>query len=314
MLAGAGSDPQTPRQAIKVQVNLVNLFVTARDKRTKKIVLDLGQNEFKVVEDGKPQAISFFSHESNLPITLGLLIDTSGTEQDAITKEQDAAVRFLSRLMRHDDRGIVISFDTEADLLAELSGNPSALERAIRRTRIRLPGSGGLIGFPTPSTVFYDAVYLACQEEMANQSGRPALVILTDAHDQGSKMRLRDAIEAAQRANTVVYVLLIFDPRYGNFEDIARKLTDDTGGRTIVVDERRRLEDAFDEINQELRKQYAMGYYPTHERHDDGFRKVEVKTTRKGVEILTRRGYYPRQRQGQQSEIRRVPSQMTAAP
>jgi VWFA-related protein len=278
---------------IRVQVNLVNLFATVRNKKTKQIVSDLEQSDFKITEDGADQKISFFSREFKLPITLGLLIDTSGSETETLGAEQEAATRFLSRVLRKGDLAMVISFDTDSDLLADLTDDQSRLDRAIRRARINAPSAQGPLSQQIPGTVFYDAVYAACHEKLAEEAGRKALVILTDAQDEGSKLRLQDAIEAAQRTDTVVHLLLIADPHYGGGnEGVAKKLTDETGGRTIVVRNEKKLEEAFDQISEELRSQYTLGYYSTNTAHDGTYRKIKADTTRKDLDVLTRRGYY----------------------
>jgi VWFA-related protein len=292
MPAAQNSDP-LQQGGIRVQVNLVNLFATVRDKKTKQIVSTLEQNDFKVTEDGTEQKISFFSKESTLPITLGLLVDTSGSESNTLGAEQEAAVRFLSRVMRKGDLAMVVSFDTDSDLLADLTDDQSRLDRAINRTRINSPGAQGPTAQTIPGTVSYDAVYAACHDRLAGEAGRKALVILTDAQDEGSTLKLQDAIEAAQRTDTVVHVLLVADPHYGGGnESVAKKLTDETGGGTIVVRNEKNLEQAFDQISQELRSQYTVGYYSTNTAHDGSYRKVKVDTTRKDLDVLARRGYY----------------------
>src|SRR5262249_46873067 len=134
---------------------------------------------------------------------------------------------------------------------------------------------------------------LACHDKLAEEAGRKALVIVTDAFDEGSKLHVQDAIEAAQRTDTVVHILLIGDPR--NFrvdEGAAKKLTDETGGRTIVVSNEKKLEDAFQQISEELRSQYTLGYTSTNSAHDGSYRKIRVETTQKDLEVVTRRGYY----------------------
>ena len=138
--------------------------------------------------------------------------------------------------------------------------------------------------------MFYDAVYLACEDRLAQEAGRKALVILTDAQDNGSRMRVQDAIEAAQRTDTVVHVLLISDGFVN--EGVAKKLSDETGGRTIVVRNEKNLEQAFDQISEELRSQYTLGYYSSNTARDGSFRKLKVESTRKDVDVLSRRGYY----------------------
>jgi VWFA-related protein len=289
--AAAGQSATAGQQPIRVQVDLVNLFATVRDKKTKKIATGLEQGDFKVSEDNTPQEISSFSRETSLPITLGLLIDTSGSVAQTLGAEQEAAVRFLNRVMRKGDLAMVIGFSSDADLLAGFTEDRTILERAIRRTRISGAAVAGPLGGSPPGTVFYDAIYLACTDKLAQEAGRKALVILTDAQDSGSRMRAEDAIEAAQRTDTVVHVLLIA-PTFGGNEGAAKKLSEETGGRTIVVRNERNLEQAFDQISEELRSQYVLGYYSTNTARDGSFRKVKVESTRKDVDVLTRRGYY----------------------
>jgi VWFA-related protein len=293
LAARASQASQQSQEPIRVQVNLVNLFATVRDKHTKKIISNLEQGDFKISEDGVDQKITSFSRDSTLPVTLGLLIDTSGSEQAMLGAEQDAATRFLLRVMRKDDLAMVISFDTDADLLQDFTEDQGRLNRAIHRTRINAPVAQGPFPTSIPGTVFYDAVYLACHDELADQPGRRALIVVTDAQDEGSRVKVEDAIEAAQRSDTVVHILLVADPHFGGGnESAARKLTDETGGRTIVVRSEKKLAEAFDEISEELRSQYTLGYYSTNSKRDGGYRKVKVDTTHKDLDVLTRRGYY----------------------
>jgi VWFA-related protein len=291
--------PQEPSQgpALKANVNLVNLFATVRDKN-KRIVPDLKQEDFKILEDNQEQKIAFFSKEVTLPITLGLLIDTSGSEQNRLGAEQEAASRFLERVMKKGDEAMVISFDLDVDLLADFTDDRAQIERAINKARIGAV-SGGVItpgtipqGSNTGGTHFYDAVYLACNDKLATEAGRKALIIVTDAQDEGSRLRLEEAIESAQRTDTVVHVLLVHDPGYSWRPDVAKKLSDETGGRTIEVSSEKRLNEAFDQISEELRSQYTVGYYPTNTRKDGYFRKVKVETSNKDYKVLTRKGYY----------------------
>jgi VWFA-related protein len=287
---------QEPSQGpvLKKTVNLVNLFATVRDK-SKRIVGDLKQEEFKVYEDNQEQKIAFFSKEVTMPITLGLLIDTSGSEQNRLGAEQEAATRFLEHVMKKGDEAMVVSFDLDVDLLADFTDDRAQIERAINKARIGAVSGGvvtpGTIPSNTGGTHFYDAVFLACNDKLATEAGRKALVIITDAEDQGSKLRVEEAIEAAQRTDTVIHILYVHDFRYGR-GDIARKMSDETGGRTIDVSSEKKLNEAFDQISEELRSQYTVGYYPTNTSRDGLFRKVRVETPGKEYKILTRKGYY----------------------
>ncbi len=284
-----------PPAQIRVQVNLVNLFATVRD-RHKAIVTGLKQDDFQVYEDGQLQKITNFSAVSDLPITLGILIDTSGSESYTLPAEKQAASQFLRRVMRKGDLSMVMSFDTDVDLLADFTADHGRLDRAINRAEINAPGSASIIAqgpLPTSGsggTDFYDAIYLAAHDKLAGEAGRKAIVVLTDAEDTGSKTSLQDAIETAQRTDTVIHILLVAAD--GGDRDVAKKLTEETGGRMIVVRSQKNLEQAFDQISEELRNQYTIGYVPTNKTHDGSYRKIEVKMKNKDYSALTRRGYY----------------------
>jgi VWFA-related protein len=294
LLAPAVAQEPAQVPTLKATVNLVNLFATVRDKN-KHIVGDLEQKDFKIYEENQEQKIAFFSKEVTLPITLGLLIDTSGSERNRLGAEQEAATRFMERVMRKGDEAMVISFDFDVDLLVDFTDDPAQIARAINRARIGAV-SGGVTPGPIPSSIggthFYDAVYLACNEKLATEAGRKALVIITDAQDEGSKVKLEEAIEAAQRTDTVVHVLLIHDPGFSWRPDVAKKLSDETGGRTIELSSEKKLMEAFDQISEELRSQYTVGYYPENSVKDGKFRKIRVATTNKDYKILARKGYY----------------------
>jgi VWFA-related protein len=291
------SQGQTP-PVIKSEVTLVNLFATVRDKN-KRVITDLKQDDFKVLEDGHEEKIAFFSKEMNLPITLGLLLDTSGSEQRNLPSIQDAGSRFIHRVLRKGDEAMVMSFDSDVDLLSDLTDDRSQLDRAINKARINMPGGGMIAGNPGPiggqqitGTALYDAIYLACGEKLNGEAGRKALVIVTDAQDEGSKVRLEEAIEAAQRTDTVIHILLVVDPRYGGNPSVGHKLADDTGGRMISVRSEKNIEEAFDQISEELRSQYTLGYYPSNNNKDGKFRKIKVELNNNELKVLARKGYY----------------------
>lgn len=304
MVAGSCSlvlaqEPSAQGPTIKAQVNLVNLFVTVRDK-SKRIVTDLKQQDFKIFEDSREEQIAFFSKEVTLPITLALLLDTSGSEQYMLPAIQDAGTRFLDRVLRKGDEALVMSFDSDVDLLADFTEDRHQLDRGIRQARINIPSGGSIGGNPGPvgsrqitGTALYDAIYLACNEKLNTEAGRKAIVIVTDAQDEGSKVRIEEAIEAAQRTDSVIHILLVADPHFGGGNGgAAHKLTDDTGGRTIVVNSEKHLAQAFDQISEELRMQYTLGYYPSNTARDGKFRKIKVDMADKDLKVLARKGYY----------------------
>jgi VWFA-related protein len=290
--------PQEPAGqggTIKSQVSLVNLFATVRDKN-KKIMGDLKQEDFKISEDNQDQKIAFFSKEVSMPITLALLLDTSGSEQEMLGAIQEGATTFLGRVLRKGDEALVMSFDLDVDLLSDFTDDRAQLDRAIRRAKINAGGPMMTPGtIPTRGAIgtdFYDAIYLACGDKLSMEAGRKAIVVLTDAVDNGSKVRVEEAIEAAQRTDTVVHILLVYDPRSGANASVAKKIADETGGRMIPVNSEKHLLEAFDQISQELRSQYTLGYYPTNSAQDGKFRKVKVETADKDLKVLTRKGYY----------------------
>jgi len=297
-----GQIPES-QQPLRVQVNLVNVFATVRDKH-KGIVSNLKESDFKILEDGVGQKVAYFSKDIDLPITLGLLIDTSGSMDRVLPAEQVAAVRFLREVMRPKDLTMVINFDLDANLIADFTQDVGVLERAINSTQMNAPpvGGGGTAGTIPNSgggTVLYDAIYLACHDELSTEAGRKAVIVLTDAVDEGSRLRVQDAIEAAQRADAVIHVLLISDPGFYGFggmgnpgPSVAKKMADDTGGRVIAVQSSKSLEKAFDEISEELRSQYVLGYYPTNTKRDGTFRKITVEVNEPDTKVLARRGYY----------------------
>lgn len=307
LLFPAPGSPQQPQQPppvqqgpIRVDVNLVNLFASVRDK-SKRLVPNLSKDVFQVFEDGKVQQVDFFKAETELPLTLGIVMDTSGSMYSIFGAEQEAASRFLQRVLRpKKDLAMVMTFDTDVDLLADFTADTDRLERAILRAKVHAAG-----GRVTPSTVpggsggtnLYDAVYLACKEKLARESGRKAIILLTDAYDTGSKVSLNEAVETAHRTDTVVHVLYIdpgagFGLAGGGNPGVARKLAEETGGRMIEIRSDRDFEKAFDQISEELRSQYTIGYYPSNPARDGSFRKIKVEIKDKDLRVLTRKGYY----------------------
>jgi VWFA-related protein len=295
--ARAKNAQQTIPGQIHVGVGLVSIYATVRDHHNG-IVSNLEQKDFHVFEDGVEQKLAFFSNEKTLPITMGLLIDTSGSEKFMIGEEKEAAISFLNQVLKPKDEAMVMSFDLDADLLSDWSTDRGELDRAIRRAQINAGGGVTPGPFPTSDnigTVFRDAVYLACNDKLSSEAGRKALVILTDADDHGSKVSMADTIEAAQRADTVIHILLVSQSRFTADANSANKLTSETGGRVIDVNNPNRMRAAFDEISDELRSEYMLGYYPSNDKHDGSYRKIKVEVTDKSNKVLSRKGYYAAQ-------------------
>jgi len=293
------TDQQGQIPTFRKNVNVVNVFFTVKDHHGA-LQPNLTKDEFEVLEDGKPQPIKYFSAETNLPLTLGLLIDSSGSMQRMLPEEKVVATDFLRQVITEKDLAFVVSFDISVDLLQDLTSDIHLLRSGLDKAKINVGGgSGGIPGLgqgPIPiskpkGTLLYDAIYVASDEVLGKQVGRKAMVILTDGVDEGSRLKLRDAIEAAQKADVICYVLLLSDPQYGSDMGVMRQLTEQTGGRAIEVNNPKKIGDAFRQISSELRSQYSLGYTPENAKRDGSFRKIEVKS-KKDYKVQARKGYY----------------------
>jgi VWFA-related protein len=298
-------------ETLKVNVEVVQLFFNVKDKHGA-LIPNLTKADFDVAEDGKPQTIKYFKAETDLPLTLGILIDTSGSQQRVLGMEQEVGASFLENILRPKDEAFVISFDIDINLLQDFTNSISKLRHALNDTKINTGGvscSGGPIGPQGPipcsstgprGTALYDAVYLASHDELSHEVGRKAMILLTDGQDEGSRLKIKDAVEAAQKADVICYVLLIADRGFYGFGGMGysgdsdmRKLTQETGGRVIDVGNKiDKLRKAFDDIAAELRSQYNIGYTPTNTVRDGSFRKVDIKAKQSDYKIQARSGYY----------------------
>jgi len=307
----AHSQDQDQDQAaatLKVNVNVVQLFFNVKDRKGA-LIPNLTKENFQVVEDSKPQTIKYFAAESNLPLTLGILIDSSGSQARVLDMEKEVGGEFLTEILREKDLAFVISFDVDVDLLQDFTNSVRSLKTALNSARINTAGGGGggipgLGGGTVPTvgsprgTLLYDAVYLASHDELSQQVGRKAMILLTDGEDQGSQLKIKDAIEAAQKSDSIVYVLLCADRGFYGFggysgDSEMKKLTQETGGRVIEVGNKfEKLKEGFNQIANELRSQYNIGYTPTNSKLDGSFRKVEIHADNKDYKIQTRTGYY----------------------
>jgi VWFA-related protein len=293
----------TATTTLNVQVNLVNLYFSARDKDG--FVTNLRKDDCAVAEDKAPQVIKNFTQEKTLPLTIGILLDTSGSQMNVLPLEKESGATFLRDVLTPKDEAFLISFDINVDLLADYTNRASEISRALNKAQINTgAGTGSVTGNgDARGTLLFDAVYLAANDKLRMEAGRKVLVLLTDGGDQGSQETLKTATEAAQKANAIIYVILIADHAFygGGFGSInladsgARdmdRLAGDTGGRVINVGhDGKRLEDAFNQIQDELRTQYLLSYTPTNSKADGTFRKINL-TCGKGLKVQTRTGYY----------------------
>ena len=295
--APAEPEMESPAQTLNVNVNLVNLYFSAFDKNG--FVTNLVKSDCVVAEDKVPQTIKNFTQEKNLPLTIGILLDTSGSQTNVLPLEKESTATFLRDVLTPKDEAFLISFDINVDLLADYTNRPSEISRALNKATINTGATyGSVTGNGRPrGTLLFDAVYLAAHDKLSMEAGRKVLVLLTDGGDQGSQETLKTATEAAQKANTIIYVILIADRQF-QFSQGApvgdidmQRLTSDTGGRVINVGhDGRRLEDALNQIKDELRTQYLLSYTPTNAKADGTYRKIYLNCGK--LKIQTRTGYY----------------------
>lgn len=303
----AAKPDQDAAPTIKVDVDIVNVLASVRDKRGG-LIANLEKQDFTVLEDGKPQEIKYFTKETDLPLTIGLLVDVSGSQRNVIEVERGAASQFFGQVLRKKDMAFLISFGTETELLQDYTNSVRLLTEGLNRLQVQ-GGVGGLHPGPVPTsgpprgTLLYDAVYLASEEKLKSEVGRKAIVIITDGVDQGSRMTINQAVEAAQKSDVVIYCIEYYDAMaYGGGFGISlggggggsamRKLSEETGGRVYKVDRKHTLNDIFKELQEEMRSQYAIGYTPANEKKDGSYRKLEIKLANKDLKAQARKGYY----------------------
>ena len=318
---------QEPKIAVEVKV--VNILATVRDKHGQ-IVSNMGKDDFVLEEDGHPQTITYFSRDTNLPLTLGLLVDTSLSQRRVLDQERTASHSFLDDMLREDkDKAFVIHFDREVELLQDLTSSRKKLETALQLLNTSQTdqqsggsrsGGGSRPRFSGGGTLLYDAVYLASDEVIKKQQGRKALIILSDGVDRGSKETLTTAIETAQRADTLVYSILFAGDegsqnrspfgfggpgmgrhgggqrRYPQEErpdgkKILDRISKETGGHLFEVSKKEPIDKIFSTIAEELRNQYSIGYTPASD-VGPGYHKIGLTMKKKDLVVQARDGYY----------------------
>jgi VWFA-related protein len=309
-LCAQQQQPQKPVEdapaTIKVDVNVVNILASVRDKKGT-LMPHLEKQDFNILEDGKPQTIKYFTRETDLPLTIGMLVDTSGSQVNLIGIERNAASQFFSQVLGKKDEAFLLMFGEESELLQDYTNSIRLLNEGLNQLRLSAP-VGGLGPGPVPTvgqprgTVLYDAVYLASAEKLKQEVGRKVIVVITDGVDEGSKLPIEEAIEAAQKSDAVIYSILYEDrgfySRFGGFsfggggEAALHKMSDATGGHVFRVDNRHPLDEVFKELQEEMRTQYAIGYTPTNEVRDGSYRKLEVRMVNKDLKAQARKGYY----------------------
>lgn len=306
--------PQDSDEVVKFDTNLTNIFFTAADKN-RRFISDLKAEDIRVLEDGQPQEIFTFQTNIDLPLSLAILIDTSASEERTLPDEKAAARAFLENVIRgNKDEAAIVSFTGETTLEQGFTGNVERLRRAIDRVEFVPPSGyigGGVVVNGTPpisgtnqslagSTAIWDAVW-ATAEELIGASAehtRRAIILLTDGDDTSSRMKIHDAIERAQKADALIYAIGIGDRYTFNVDEGSlRKIAEATGGRAYFPKHERDLNDAFTQIQRDLREQYLVAYSPSNKARDGSYRRIEIQLInpalrQQNLKLNYRTGYF----------------------
>jgi VWFA-related protein len=320
-----GQDKSAQGNTFQSQVDLVSVYFTVRDDK-KHLVSDLAQDSFNVSEDGQPQAIKFFAHHSDVVLNVGVLLDTGTNMSGLLGEEAQASTMFLRRVVRPTDLGFIVSYASRVETVQLPTSDIALLKEAAgsigKGAAIGLPErdpaaepnvcGGGTVGIngrrplePNREAHLYDALRVSTHRYLAGEVGRKAVVIVALSGDSKSESTMADALEALLANDVIAYVLQIYDgskrdncdvlhvyQKDSNGESLLKKLAEATGGRMLEVRGIDKLEDALDEISDELHQQYSLGYYPENKNWDDKFRKIQISAKEKAFKVYTRKGYY----------------------
>jgi VWFA-related protein len=292
-LFGASSLARAQQDAtFSTDVKVVSVLANVMDKHGA-IVRGLTKDDFVVLEDGRPQTIRYFSRESDLPLTIGLMVDTSMSQARVLDAERSASFHFLDQVLRESkDKVFIMQFDlavlTRQELTSSYKDLNDALSSVDTPTRRELRNGGDR------GTLLYDALVKASKEDMQSQHGRKALIVLTDGEDNGSDATLTDSIDAAQRTDTLIYSILFSDSPFGGRDGrrVLERLSSETGGGFFEVSKRQTIDQIYNIIQDELRSQYNLGYVSDQPVNRSEFRKIQLKTNQKGLLVQARDRYW----------------------
>jgi Ca-activated chloride channel homolog len=301
-------------EVVRVDTNLTNIFFTAADKH-KRFLTTLKREDIRVLEDGVQQDIFAFQQNTDLPLSLAILIDTSRSEERTLPEEKVAARAFLEEVMRPNrDEAAIVSFTGEVTLEQGLTGNKSRLRDAIERVTYTPPSgmlNDGVVVSGTPpisgrnqelaaATAIWDAVWATSNELLSDtaEHTRRAIILLTDGYDTISQLKMQDAVDRALKADALIYAIGIGDSFHGGVDEGSlRKITERTGGRAYFPRSEKELRDAFVQIQRDLREQYLVAYYPTNKNRDGSYRRIVIEVTNPELRSLNprlthRQGYF----------------------
>jgi Ca-activated chloride channel family protein len=277
--------PDKNTENLVINVELINVLFTVADRKGK-LVTDLNQSDLKLFEDNKVQTITNFSRETDLPLTIALVIDTSTSIRDRFKFEQEAAIDFLYRTLRpKKDKAFLITFDSAIELVQDYTDNPEILSKAIRQIR---PGGG---------TKMLDAIYLTCQEKLKPETGRKIMILISDGDDNLSLETLASSLEMAQKSDVTIFAIStnssgFFGLTAPKADKNLKRLAEETGGRAFFPFKAEDLSTSFQDIGAELRSQYSLAYRSSNVTHDGAFRSIKIETDRKNLKVKSRKGYY----------------------
>jgi VWFA-related protein len=271
-------------------VQVVNLLATVRNKKNE-VIRDLSKEDFSLLENGTPQEIRYFSRESDLPLTIGLLVDTSMSQVRVLDAERGASLRFFDSVLRENkDHVFIMQFDISVQTRQELTSSRRDLDQALAfvdtptRSQLRHQFSGG--------TRLLDAIVDASQDIMKKQQGRKALIVLSDGGENGSDASISTAIEEAQRAETLVYTILFSSGATGSDKGLMQRLAKETGGSYFEVSKKVAIDEIFRLVEEDLRSQYSIGYVSDRPAQVSEFRRLELTVKQPGLIVRSRDRYW----------------------
>lgn len=316
-------EKEKQQPTVKSDVDLVSVYFTVRDSH-KRLRDDLDASQFQVREDGKPQQIKFFSHHSDVPLNVGVLLDTGTSTPSTLALEADASSMFVQKVVRPSDLAFLVSYANRVETLQVPTSDVVLLKDQVQTIRSTAPVEASLpqssrfpIGMPMPipgapipgvpipqrqrdrQARLYDAVRSSVFHFLKQETGRKALLIVALSDDQHSESTLEDALIALQQSDVIAYVIQVTDGPHDDCdvfhifsEGHLRKLAEETGGRLVDAHGMNKIADAFEQISEELHHQYSLGYYPENTKWDGRFRKIEITSRGGDYRVAARKGYY----------------------
>ena len=282
------SSAQDPNEAIKVDVDVVNVLCTVHDRQGV-LVTNLTKEDFRIYEDGRSQDIRYFAREANTPLTVALLVDVSGSVQSFVQDEKEAVAKFFEQVLRPDDDALLVGFSSTIVLWQDLTSSAIKLRAALQKLK-SVPFRGlPPLDQPMPSTLLYKGVQESALSKLKKLPGRKVMVIISDGLDNGSPVPIEAAIQAVQTTNTIVYGIC-FESGFSGCSFL-KQLSEPTGGRTFRV-RKIPLDRIFEIIEAETRSQYAIGFVSPNSAHDGKYHKLRVQVLPKGLVVEARKGYY----------------------